>query len=168
MSLRQLIVALLTSGMLAAHASEPATLRDFDAKSLDGIRAANPGRPFVLALWSIHCEPCRHEMAQWAPLKRRHPNVKIILVATDLKGERPRLRTFLADHDLRGVETWAFADEFEERVRFSIDRSWHGELPRTYLFDAKHRPEARSGPAELKWIEPWLARQRPTRPAGGR
>jgi len=54
---------------------------------------------------------------------------------------------------------WGFANAFEERVRYSIDRTWRGELPRTYLFDANHRPENRSGPAELAWIEPWLARQ---------
>ena len=165
---RQVGAALLTGWMVAAHASEPATLRDFDAKSLAAIRGANQGRPFVLALWSIHCEACLREMPQWAQLRRRYPGVRIVLVATDPRQERPQLRKFLDGQTLDGVQTWAFVDDFEERVRFAIDRSWRGELPRTYLFDASHRAEPRSGPADPKWIEPWLARQstarRPGRP----
>jgi len=164
---RSSVAVLLAGWVLALHATEPATLRDFDAKSLATIRAANAGRPFVLALWSVHCEPCRNEMAQWAALQRRNRNIRIHLVATDPQAERPLLRQFLAGHNLEGVQTWAFADDFEERVRYAIDPAWRGELPRTYLFDAKHRPEARSGPADLSWIEPWMARQPSGRPASG-
>ena len=144
-----------------------AQFRDFDAKSLAQIRAANAGRPFILALWSIHCEPCRHEMSQWGPLRRRYPGIPIVLVATDLSGERPLLEEFLSRHDLAGIQSWAFADEFEARVRYSIDPKWRGELPRTYLFDADHRAEGRSGPADLAWVVPWIERQaKPARRSG--
>jgi thiol-disulfide isomerase/thioredoxin len=133
--------------------------RDFDAKTLAALRAEYAGRPFVLAFWSIHCEPCREEMGQWGPLQRRYPQVPILLVATDRRSERAVLAKLLSRYDLKGVQTWAYADEFDERVRFGVDRSWRGELPRTYLFDAVHHAEARSGPANLAWIEPWLSRQ---------
>jgi hypothetical protein len=152
---------------LAGHA-RAIELRDFDAASMDQIRAAHAGRPFVLAFWSVHCEPCRGEMAQWGPLRRRHPGVDIVLVATDRPSERKPMLEIMSRHDLRGVQTWAFADDFEERVRFAVDRSWRGELPRTYLFDSSHRAEVRSGPAELSWIEPWLARQTKDDKLGGK
>jgi thiol-disulfide isomerase/thioredoxin len=143
----------------AAHGALAVEFRDFDAKTLANLRVEYAGRPFVLAFWSIHCEPCREEMGQWAPLQRRYPRVPIILVATDRTSERTALTKLLSRYDLNGVQTWTYADDFEERVRFAVDRSWRGELPRTYLFDAAHRAEARSGPAELGWIEPWLSQQ---------
>ena len=147
---------LLVAAVALASASAHAALEPFTAKSLAAIRAQNAGRPFVLALWSLHCEPCRHEMAQWGPLAKRHPDVRIVLVSTDTAGDRARVEKFLAQHDLAGVQSYAFADAFEERVRFSIDRGWRGELPRTYLFDARHKPQARSGPADVTWIERWI------------
>jgi hypothetical protein len=65
---------------------------------------------------------------------------------------------FLARYDPGPVQTWIFDDEFTERVRFAVDRSWRGELPRTYLYDAAHRAEARSGKLDERWLEGWLER----------
>jgi thiol-disulfide isomerase/thioredoxin len=155
--LRSALVALVLAG-IAARNVDAGELRDFDAKSVAAIRAAHSGQPFVLAFWSIYCEPCRDEMGQWGPLQRRHPGVPILLVATDPPRDRAMLAQLLSRHDLAGVQTWAYADEFEERVRFAVDRAWGGELPRTYLYDAAHKIQARSGPAELAWLESWLAR----------
>lgn len=132
-------------------------VRPFNAKSLDAIRQANTGKPFVLAFWSVYCDPCREEMGQWTPLQRKYPNIPIVLVATDQPGDKA-MQDFLRRHDLRGIQLWVFDDEFTERVRFAVDRTWRGELPRTYVFDAAHRTEARSG-ANMAWIETWLARQ---------
>ncbi len=66
---------------------------------------------------------------------------------------------FLARFSPGPVQTWAFADEFSERVRFGVDRSWRGELPRTYFFDASHRSLARSGLLDSAWVEDWFSRQ---------
>ena len=44
-----------------------------------------------------------------------------------------------------------------ERLRFAIDPRWHGELPRTYLYDRAHVVQAVSGvipPEQLtKWVK---------------
>ena len=69
------------------------------------------------------------------------------------------MTAFLSRYDPGPVETWMFADEFAERVRYAVDRTWRGELPRTYLFDAAHRAEARSGKLDQRWLQGWLARQ---------
>lgn len=156
-----LILALVLAPVAVAGAADAQReLRPFDAHSLAAIRKTYAGRPFVLAFWSIHCEPCREEMAQWKHLKQRHPALPIVLVATDTPAERTSVVAFLARYDPGPVETWMFADEFSERVRYAVDRSWRGELPRTYLFDAGHRYEARSGRYDPRWLEDWLAKQR--------
>jgi thiol-disulfide isomerase/thioredoxin len=154
--LKSALIAIVLGSTAARHV-DAGELRDFDARSVAAIRAAHSGQPFILAFWSIYCEPCRDEMSQWGPLQRRYPGVAIVLVATDPPRDRAVLAQLLSRHDLTGVQTWAYADEFEERVRFAVDPAWGGELPRTYLYDGAHKIQARSGPADLAWLEPWLA-----------
>ena len=144
---------LLATGISAA---EP---RPFDSGSMAEIRAAEGGKPLVLAFWSVHCEPCREELPHWGAWSRKHPGVRFLLVATDDAADRELVASALARQDLGRVEIWAFADPYVERLRFSVDPKWRGELPRTYFFDAGHRPEARSGRLDPAWVEAWLAKQ---------
>jgi hypothetical protein len=60
---------------------------------------------------------------------------------------------------MKGIETWGFADDYAEPLRWSVDKAWHGELPRTYFFDAAHRADARSGRLDEGWVRAWLDRQ---------
>jgi thiol-disulfide isomerase/thioredoxin len=156
---RALVIGL--AGLLAAAAAAAAAheLRPFRAETVEAVRQAQAGKPFVLAFWSIYCEPCREEMADWRALRRRYPDLRIVLVSTDPPNERAAVTAFLARYDPGRVETWMFDDEFVERIRYAVDRTWRGELPRTYLFDAAHRAEARSGRLDRQWVEGWLARQ---------
>jgi thiol-disulfide isomerase/thioredoxin len=161
--IRRFVLAFLIAGAcvagLAASAAPARELRPFRAESVDAIRRAHAGKPFVLAFWSIHCEPCRDEMAVWRSVRQRYPHLPILLVSTDTAGERATVRAFLSRYDPGPVETWTFDDEFTERVRFAVDRAWRGELPRTYLYDAAHRAEARSGKLDERWLQAWLARE---------
>jgi thiol-disulfide isomerase/thioredoxin len=157
MRLSKLIVGVAL--LLAAAGVTAAELRDFDATTPEKIAVAHAGKPYVLVLWSIHCEPCRAEMSQWPVLHRRYPGVDFVLVATDPPKERRQIAKVLSRYDMRGLQTFAYSDEFEDRVRYAVDRNWRGELPRTYLYDSGHRVQARSGLAERGWIEPWLERQ---------
>lgn len=134
-------------------------LRGFDADTLAAVRQTYAGKPFVLAFWSVHCEPCRAEMADWKTLRRRHPQIPVLLVAADSLRERKVIEAFLKRYDPGSVERWAFADDFQEKIRYSVDRGWRGELPRTYLFDAEHRSEAISGAIRLDAVEAWMKRQ---------
>lgn len=147
--------AILWAGF--AQAGE-VTLKPFDAQSPAAIRSAHAGKPFVLVLWSLHCAPCREEMPHWVALKRRHPQLPILLVAADGPEDEAGVRTLLARTPHAGIETWTFADEYVERVRYAIDREWRGELPRAYFFDAAHRAEARSGKIDPAWAQAWAAR----------
>ena len=158
-------VALAAALLLAAHASRVDAaapvreMRPFDAKSPESIRKTHAGKPFVLAFWSIYCEPCREEMAEWKAIRQKYPALPIVLVSTDPPSERATVIEFLRRYDPGPVETWVFADEFSERVRYAVDRGWRGELPRTYFYDAAHRAEARSGRFDPRWTEHWLANQ---------
>jgi thiol-disulfide isomerase/thioredoxin len=136
-------------------------LLPFDANSLAALRKAHAGKPFVLAFWSVYCEPCRDEMAEWDAVKRKHPTLPIALVSTDAPSDRALIDDFFKKYPPGPVQKWLFADAFSERVRYSIDKSWRGELPKSYFFDAAHRAEVKSGKVDRVWIEAWLARQTP-------
>ena len=147
--------ALLASGATAAAEA----LLPFDAASLASLRKAHAGKPFVLAFWSVYCEPCRDEMAEWDAVKRKHPSLPIALVSTDAPADRTLIDDFFKKYPPGPVQKWVFADAFSERVRYAVDKSWRGELPKSYFFDAAHRAEVKSGKVDRVWIEAWLAKQ---------
>lgn len=156
---------LVLLALCAAAMAQAAGPRPFVADSLQQIRRAHADQAFVLVLWSITCSHCQEELARLGTLHRQHPQLKIILVSTDTPDDAEALRAILAHHDLTDTETWVFADEFVERLRFAIDPRWGGELPRTYFFDRQHRLTARSGaltPAQLQHWAVTAARPKAT------
>jgi hypothetical protein len=150
-----MLVLLISAATLADE------LRPFVAGSMQQIRSAHAGRPFVLALWSLTCNHCQEELAQLGTLQRRHPQLNVVLISTDAPDDAEALTATLAHHGLARAEAWVYADAFAERLRFEIDPRWGGELPRTYFFDRAHAVTARSGalaPAELeRWAVTPLA-----------
>lgn len=149
------LVWLLVGGPLM-RAAEP-MLRTFESTTLAQVRLEHQGRPFVVVFWSVTCEPCRDELALLATLGRRYPGVRILLVAADAPERRGAVQRTLATYDLAGIELWQFGDEAAERVRYAVDRSWRGELPRTYFHDAAHRVTAFTGCVTPEEFEAWLA-----------
>lgn len=156
-------LALWVCALLCAAAHAQAPLQAFDAGTPAALRARHAGQPYVLAFWSTTCEPCREEMPVFRALQRKYPGVPIHLVAADPPGEQAAINAFLKRYDPGRVSRWAFADEFAERVRHAIDPAWRGELPRTYLFDARHVPETITGRLEPARLEAWMRAQ--ARPA---
>jgi thiol-disulfide isomerase/thioredoxin len=156
-----LLALLAAGGAFADHVN----IRPFDADSMAAIRAEYAGKPFVLAFWSTTCEPCRREMTLWRAMKLRHPQIPIVLVAAEAPSDGAAVKDFLRRYNPGPVRHWLFADEYVERVRYSVDKSWRGELPRTYFFDAAHTAEAYSGLLERSRVEQWFKRNTPPRRA---
>ena len=156
--IRVLLVALLGFCLPPEQARAAAASKSFDASSLAAIKAAHAGRPFVLAFWSISCAPCLADMADWRKLRMRYPAVPILLVNTDAVADGQRVRDALARFPPGNVEHWRFSDDFAERVRYSVDPSWRGELPRTYFFDRSHKPELVTGRLDGAWMDSWFDR----------
>ncbi len=134
---------------LPAHAQE---LKLFAPESLTQIEAARAGQPFVLAFWSLTCAHCQQELADFG----RRPTENLVLVSTDTPAEVEAVRATLARHGLERAEAWVFADDFAERLRYTVDRHWAGELPRSYFYDAAHRVQALSGRPSAEWLTRWM------------
>ncbi len=148
---------------LAAATSSAGELRPFTTDSLAAIRQQFAGRPFILTLWSLTCHHCAKELQTLGKLASSERNLPLVIVSTDTSDDARELRAALKRHGLDRLDTWVFADAVPERLRYAIDPSWRGELPRSYLFDVAHRREAHSGLLNEAQLKGWLNRQR----AGG-
>lgn len=150
---RLLALALLSALILPAAAQE---LKPFVAGSIKEITAARQGKPFILGMWSLTCVHCQKELALLSGLLKKHPDLDLVLVATDTPEEGEAISARLRQTGLGGAQAWVFADPFVERLRFEIDPRWYGELPRTYLYDPSHKALAFSGKPDPRQLEQWL------------
>jgi len=133
--------------------------RPFTAQSFAQIKERYAGQEFLLGLWSVDCPPCLVELDMMGQLLKLNPDLPFVLISTDSIEDRQSAVEFLQDFELDGIESWMFADSFEERLRFSIDPSWYGELPRSYFFDEQHRQQSHSGIMTRSLLESWFSRK---------
>lgn len=148
-----LMLALLLALVPTVYAQE---IKPFVSGSLKEITSARQGKPFILGMWSLTCTHCREELVLLSGLVKKHPDLDLVLVATDTPEEGEAISATLRQSGLGGAEAWVFADPFAERLCFEIDPKWHGELPRTYLYDPSHKAQASSGKLDALLMERWL------------
>jgi DNA-binding transcriptional LysR family regulator len=122
------------------------------------IRAANAGRPHIIALWSLTCPPCHDELALLGAFRRDHPDMRLVLISTDSPADAPALEATLQRHGLGQLDSWVFADDYLERLRHEIDPAWRGELPRTYLYRRTGEAQVHTGTLTREMLTRWLAR----------
>jgi len=137
----------------AAPASD---IRPFYASSMQEIFAVRQGKPFIVGLWSLSCTHCRDDLVLLSSLSQQYPELDLVLIATDTIDAADTAIATLAQYKLHKTESWIFADDFTEQLRYSIDRRWHGELPRTYFYDASHQPLAISGKLDATQTSRWI------------
>ena len=153
------LLALASFGALAA---EP---QPFARGSWEKLRAAHAGKPTVVHLWGLTCAPCLVEMPMWRKLQAERPDLRLVLLAADPQQQEPeRVSASLAKAGLGKVESWSFTDRFYERLRFEIDPTWGGELPRTLMIAADGTITALPGVADLAQVRAWLDAQPKSRP----
>lgn len=151
-----LLLVLILTFMNASGAAE--SVRPFTLGSLDKVLGAREGKPFILVFWSLDCQYCPTELKMLSELKRNHPALDVVLIATDSVGDTPQLIARTESYGMDKAEQWVFAEDMPERLRFEIDRRWYGEVPRTYFYDKKHQREAKTGLVSKKFFEDWLVR----------
>lgn len=152
---RGLILCMLSAGIAWADAPKP-----FTAATPAVLQQRFAGKPYLLSFWSIDCPHCQGELERFARLLRERPDLPLVLVAVDAPALASLVRARLAELGLSGADNWQFAEARQERLRFAIDRQWRGELPRNYLFDAAHRPQAISGALSETTLRRWFEQRR--------
>ncbi len=142
----------------AVHAGPE--LRRFDSDSYQAIVEAHRGEPFLLVFWSLECPPCYKELQMLGEAGAGEA-FAAVFVSTDGPAEEARITETMQRFGLERAESWVF-DGNPPQLRFSIDRTWYGELPKSYLFDASHQRKAITGLLERAAIDPLLEHGAPS------
>jgi hypothetical protein len=61
----------------------------------------------------------------------------------------------LRNAGLSSAENWIFSDGYAERLRFEIDPTWQGDIPRTMLISSDGKITTIDGSAEIATLEKW-------------
>lgn len=133
-----------------------AELTPFDSQSLRAIEIEYAGKPFLLAIWSLDCAPCRTELQLLGKLKMSFPGFNLVLISTDHIGDATELTSVLAENHLDETDSWVFANDHKEKLHYSIDHEWSGELPRSYFYNADASRKTHSGRLSEKSIIDFL------------
>lgn len=144
---------------LIAHAA-PVFLQAFEPDSMARIVESQKGKPFVLIVWSLDCPYCQTSLKTLAQEKRKRKSLNVVTLATDALDDPHAavlVKKRLAAAGMTG-NAWAFGSAPSEQLRYAIDPQWHGEIPRTYWFNARGESSAYSGALTTATIEKLIAR----------
>lgn len=119
---------------------------------------AHAGQPIIVHIWGLSCGPCLAELPEWGRIAAERPHVKIVLINADRPDLQAgkRIDATLAKMGLGKAESYAFADRFEDRLRFEIDADWQGELPRSIMIAANGKATTLAGVADMAAVRAWM------------
>ena len=148
-----LILVLLTASMTVSAEN---LLRPFISGSFSQILEQRQEKSFALIFWSLDCPSCYKELEMLGKFTRQNTELNVVLVSTDIEATREDLQTVLTKYKLDNVESWVFRGDSDERLRFEIDRSWYGELPRSYFFKSLEKKQVVSGMLSEEKLKLWM------------
>jgi len=114
------------------------------------------GAPRLVVLWSVDCPPCYKELSMLEKLLKDHPQLPLTLVATDDDTARyPEVESMHQRLTGQELQKWVFADLKASEIRFSIDKSWSGVLPRSYFINSEGSRIGHSGVLQAQQVLDW-------------
>ena len=115
------------------------------------------GDAFLMVMWSLDCPPCIKELKLLGMLYKNNPDFNLVLVSTDSPSRNVEINDLLKESGLANSNSWVFSDESSQKLRYSIDPRWYGELPRSYFHNkgGEYRRSV-SGLLETVEILTWL------------
>ena len=112
--------------------------------------------PQLVIMWSLDCPACFYELDSIAQLLKQHPSLPITLISTD---DDPSLSEEIsevyAEPAFNQISRLVYSPNQGQQLRYAIDSTWQGELPRSYYIDQNAKSIGHSGlltPKQLKAI----------------
>lgn len=154
------IISFLISLIFCGAIAFAGEIAPFSKDTWKEIRIRYKGKPVAVHFWGLTCAPCRAEMPEWGRFRASHPNAEIVLI----HAERPPpaaapIEEFLRNAGLESASSFAFADTFQQPLRYAVDPSWRGELPMTLLIAGDGSIETITGSADLARVAEWFETQ---------
>ena len=155
-----LAVALLWALLIPAPAQDSETqLKPFGRGSWQELMKAHAGRPTIVHFWGVTCGPCKIELPQLGVFLREQQGIDVVTISADFVPNLPEAtQAMLQRSGLSLAENWIF-DGFADRLRFEIDPTWQGDIPRTLLITREGEMTTIEGSADISDLKQWSARQ---------
>ena len=148
------ILIMLSQVSLALAVNE----QPFVNSTLEQLQQKYQGKNWLMLLWSLDCPPCFKELETVQQLHSGINKLPVVIVNVDSDSEIGAERiSVIEQFQLTSLEHYYFVDGEVEKSRYQLDPNWHGELPRSYFFDASGQFRAKSGLVSKKLIKTWLA-----------
>lgn len=129
----------------------------FTVQAFEQLKQKHIGKRWLMLLWSVDCPPCFKELALIEKLRKNHPELAVVLVNADADDEVANERkSVIEQFQLSSVPHFYFADGNADKSRYLIDKSWHGELPRSYFIEENGKFNGRSGLVSEALLRKWL------------
>lgn len=143
---KTLLLGLLAGLAFSLHANEFVPLDRVQARQL--VDVSTHKKPTVVALWSTECSHCKKNLKLFRRLAQEEPSLVVVTVVTE-----PVSPAVMAQLEvLPTPHRFAYGNDMPEALAFSLDSTWHGELPRTLLFDGQGHRKAISGVLDEKTV----------------
>lgn len=155
-----LAIVLLLAFFVPAPAQDSETqLKPFGRGSWQELTKSHAGRPTIVHFWGVTCGPCKVELPQLGAFMKDHPGIDMVTISADFVPNLPEAtRAMLERSGLTLAENWIF-DGFADRLRFEIDPTWQGDIPRTLLITREGEMTTIEGSAEMADLKRWSERQ---------
>ncbi len=157
------LAALAILGLVALTASStaaPPSLKPFERGSWRELLRAHAGHPTLIHFWGVTCGPCKIELPELGRFMKDHPDIDVVTVSADLVPNLPAATQSMLDKaGLAAAENFIFNDGYVERLRFEIDPSWQGDIPRTVLVGRDGSISTIEGSAEMADLDRWSSEQ---------
>ena len=139
-----------------SHLSFAYEFMPFDMNTRKVIEKRYIDQPLIISFWSIDCPYCIDDLKKLGKALSKNTNVQLITVCVDGKESANKAERILSQANLPQHEQYQYAEVDEDRLRYSIDPNWYGELPRTYFYDAMHQVTPLSGKISKAFLNKWL------------
>jgi len=151
MKLKILLFFLFFSNFSIAYEFMP-----FEINTRNAIEKKYINQPLIISFWSIDCPYCIDDLKKLGKALSKNTNVKLITVCIDAKESPKKAKRILDQVRLPEHEHYQYAEVDEDKLRYSFDPTWYGELPRTYFYDAAHQVTPLSGKIPNSFLDAWL------------
>lgn len=101
------------------------------AKVLDLVKQS--GRVSLVNIWATWCQPCIEEFPFLLELRRKFPDLNLVLVSADVEEDRSRVLEFLGEQGV-DFKTYIKAEADNEFVS-RLSPNWTGALPATFIYN---------------------------------
>ena len=142
------VAVLLSSSKVFAAVSNSveSTTQLVQQLTIDNVDQVMKEGPHLVIMWSLECPACFDELDAITQLLIQNPNLPITLISTDDDPSRSQeTHDVYANPAFSNISRWVYSPYQGQQLRYAIDSTWQGELPRSYYIDKNAQRFSYSG-----------------------